>query len=84
MTWKHLEADKVGVLVADHSTIHENIVMLEHKLTEALDVERSTHAYEQLRVLQIGRKSVEYVCIAAIGLVKVVKLLYVIVALHVL
>ena len=48
MTRKQLEADEVCVLVSEHSTIHENVVMLKHELAEALDVERSTHAYEQL------------------------------------
>ena len=58
--------------------------MLKHKLAEALNVERSTHAYEKLRILQVGGEPVENLCFTAVGLVKVVKLLCIVITLNVL
>ena len=58
--------------------------MLEHKLAEALNVERSTHADKKLWILQVGGEPVENLCFAAVGLVKVVKLLSVVIILNVL
>ena len=58
--------------------------MFEHKLAEALYVERSTHAYEQFWILQVGGKPVENLCLAAVCLVKVVKLLSIFITLNIL
>lgn len=48
MLRKHLEADEVGVLLADESAFDEDVFLLEHQLAETVQVERPSHAHKQL------------------------------------
>ena len=73
--WQALEADEIGVLVANHLAFHEEVILLLHHLLENCRVERASHSNEQLGVLDIGREFIENAWVAAEGRVHVIKLL---------
>jgi len=79
MLWQHLEANEVGVLVADHRAVHKDVVLLMHQLSERVDVQGSAHADEQLRVFHVAVELAEGLRLRAVGQVQVVELLQVIV-----
>lgn len=78
---QHLETDEVGILVADHHTVHKDVVLLVHQLAESVDVERSTHADKKLGILHVAVKLVECFRLGAVRQVQVVELLQVFMAL---
>ena len=69
MLRQHVEAHKVGVFVADESAFHEEVVLFKHQLAEALQVMRPTHVKKQLGVLEVRRKLVESLWLAAVRLI---------------
>lgn len=69
-------AYEVGVFITDHFTLNEEVVLCLHETLELFQVNMTTHAIEQLYILQIGHKFIELLLLAAVSQVELLKLLF--------
>jgi hypothetical protein len=75
MFWQHLEADEVGVFVADHGAVNEDVILFVHQLLERVHVQGPPHAHKQLRVFQVRVEFVKRLWLRAVRKVQIVKLI---------
>ena len=69
-------AYEVGVLITDHFTLDEEVVLCLHETLKLFQVNMTTHAIEQLYILQIGHKFIELLLLATVRQVELLKLLF--------
>ena len=71
---KALEADKVGVFIADCLAMNQEVVLFLHQLLEYWFVKRASHSNKELGVLQVCRELIEGARLAAERLIEAIEL----------